>query len=251
MLAPHAKLRAAIVPAPAENASGQLADHAHAQPSPARLSWARLLKRVFDIDIEHCPNCAGRLKIIAAIEAVPADTGFVGTFTTSTPESVLRHKRALYAISIDEPLIPPAGAAIDVPLTFKRCHQGVAPGCPVTPELEQWGYDPATHLLHHTASGKCVNISGARVDAGSPIILYPCSGAANEKWTIVERAGSPIWSIKSELTAMCLHALTGRVERRDLAMAKATTLVQMPCDGSDAQRFTDIDANWPQRNRPR
>ena len=23
------------------------------------MSWARLLKRVFDIDIEHCPNCGG------------------------------------------------------------------------------------------------------------------------------------------------------------------------------------------------
>jgi len=32
------------------------------------MSWARLLKRVFDIDIEHCPNCGGSLKIIAAIE---------------------------------------------------------------------------------------------------------------------------------------------------------------------------------------
>ena len=42
---------AALVPAPAENASGQSADHAHAQPSPARMSWARLLKRVFDIDL--------------------------------------------------------------------------------------------------------------------------------------------------------------------------------------------------------
>ena len=34
----------------------------------ARMSWARLLKRVFDIDMEHCPNCGGALKIIAAIE---------------------------------------------------------------------------------------------------------------------------------------------------------------------------------------
>jgi len=33
------------------------------------MSWARLLKRVFDIDIEHCPQCGGSLKIIAAIEA--------------------------------------------------------------------------------------------------------------------------------------------------------------------------------------
>ena len=64
MLAPYAKLRAAIVPAPSENES---ANHAHAQPSPARLSWARLLKRVFDIDLEHCPECGGSLKIIAAI----------------------------------------------------------------------------------------------------------------------------------------------------------------------------------------
>jgi len=35
------------------------------------MSWARLLKRVFDIDIEHCPNCGGSLKIIAAIEHAP------------------------------------------------------------------------------------------------------------------------------------------------------------------------------------
>ena len=35
---------------------------------PHRIAWARLLKRVFDIDMQHCPNCgAGELKIIAAI----------------------------------------------------------------------------------------------------------------------------------------------------------------------------------------
>ena len=34
-----------------------------------RLSWARLLKRVFEID--HCPNCGGELKIIAAILEQP------------------------------------------------------------------------------------------------------------------------------------------------------------------------------------
>ena len=33
--------------------------------------WARLLKRIFDIDVEHCPNCGGALKIIAAIEDPP------------------------------------------------------------------------------------------------------------------------------------------------------------------------------------
>ena len=40
-----------------------MSPHAHAQGAPTRLSWARLLKRVFDIDIEHCPNCGGSLNI--------------------------------------------------------------------------------------------------------------------------------------------------------------------------------------------
>ena len=34
---------------------------------PVRLSWAKLLKRVFEIDMDHCPNYGGQLKIIAAI----------------------------------------------------------------------------------------------------------------------------------------------------------------------------------------
>jgi hypothetical protein len=35
---------------------------------PGRISWARLLKRVFDIDRQHRPDCGGgELKIIAAI----------------------------------------------------------------------------------------------------------------------------------------------------------------------------------------
>jgi hypothetical protein len=69
VLAPHAKLRAAIVPSPADDSTEHAAEHAH--HTPARMSWARLLKRVFDLDIERCPNCGGRLKIIAAIEDPP------------------------------------------------------------------------------------------------------------------------------------------------------------------------------------
>ena len=67
VLAPNAKLRSKIVPTPAERATTEPpTDHAQGQGETPRLSWARLLKRVFDIDIEHCPNCGGSLKIIAA-----------------------------------------------------------------------------------------------------------------------------------------------------------------------------------------
>jgi len=38
---------------------------------PVRLSWAKLLKRVFEIDMAHCPNCGGELMIIAAIVEQP------------------------------------------------------------------------------------------------------------------------------------------------------------------------------------
>jgi hypothetical protein len=34
-------------------------------------SWDRLLKRVFQIELEHCPNCGGELKIIAATFEAP------------------------------------------------------------------------------------------------------------------------------------------------------------------------------------
>jgi hypothetical protein len=32
------------------------------------MSWARGLKRVLGIDIDHCAGCGGKLKIIASIE---------------------------------------------------------------------------------------------------------------------------------------------------------------------------------------
>ena len=46
------------IPNKQQQATAPACDHA-----PARLSWARLLKRFFDIDIEHCPNCGGSLNI--------------------------------------------------------------------------------------------------------------------------------------------------------------------------------------------
>lgn len=63
------------------------------QSRPHRISWARLLKRVFDIDMPHCPNYgAGELKIIAAIMERPVI------------EKILNHL-------VPDPHLPPGGPA--------------------------------------------------------------------------------------------------------------------------------------------
>ena len=71
VLAPNAKLRAQVVPQepelPAHAAPPAECEATCAHHRPLRLSWAKLLKRVFEIDMAHCPNCGGELKIIAAI----------------------------------------------------------------------------------------------------------------------------------------------------------------------------------------
>lgn len=76
VLAPNAKLRPLVVPqgppaqaqATTEAAAAAGCEVETVQARPHRISWALLLERVFDIDMQHCPNCAaGELKIIAAI----------------------------------------------------------------------------------------------------------------------------------------------------------------------------------------
>ncbi len=70
-----ATLRALVVPQGPEPAA-QAAPPAECEATcahrrPVRLSWAKLLERVFDLDLEHCPNCGGEHKIIAAILEAP------------------------------------------------------------------------------------------------------------------------------------------------------------------------------------
>ena len=75
VLAPNAKLRALVMPRAPEDATGEsklpATESGCTHSRPARISWAQLLKRVFEIDMAHCPNCGGQLKILAAILEAP------------------------------------------------------------------------------------------------------------------------------------------------------------------------------------
>jgi hypothetical protein len=63
-LAPHSHLRGAILPTPRQ----QGLDEPEACPTSPRWSWARLLQRVFALDMATCPFCQrGVLRLIAVI----------------------------------------------------------------------------------------------------------------------------------------------------------------------------------------
>ena len=88
-LAPHSHLRGAIIPTPRQ----QGVDEEATDTRSPRWSWARLLKRVFALDMAHCPWCQrGALRIIAAI----------------TQGEVIRKILQHLKLAVDPPLIAPA-----------------------------------------------------------------------------------------------------------------------------------------------
>ena len=71
VLVPSAKLRALVVPAGEQGEGAARQDSEPYEPQnphrrTSRIGWARPFKRVFEINMEHRPNCGGGLKIITA-----------------------------------------------------------------------------------------------------------------------------------------------------------------------------------------
>jgi len=73
VLAPACPDRAKIVPGPSELPQTEGCEHgAPSGRRVHRVSWARLLVRVFQYDVRVCPSCSGRMKVIAALTAPSA-----------------------------------------------------------------------------------------------------------------------------------------------------------------------------------
>jgi hypothetical protein len=106
-LAPHSKLRTAIIPTPRQRGI----DGDALKTGTPYCDWARLLGRVFDLDMATCSFCRrGSLRIIAAI----------------TQESVMtRILRHLQLASVSPP-IAPARLRQEI-LVFDEAHASVGP----------------------------------------------------------------------------------------------------------------------------
>jgi len=66
ILAPNARLRSRIVPKVKTGMT--ITDAEKRVVTPQRIAWAKLLKRVFDIDISKCGMCQGQVKVIASVQ---------------------------------------------------------------------------------------------------------------------------------------------------------------------------------------
>jgi hypothetical protein len=51
---------------------------------PRRMSWAELMKRVFSLDVLECPECKGRMKVIATITEPEVVRKFLGSIDLPT-----------------------------------------------------------------------------------------------------------------------------------------------------------------------
>ena len=72
VFAPNNKHRVQVTPAKRGKGNKVKVPNESPDPTPAErhasMTWAQRLKRVFNIDIETCPECGGAVKVIACIE---------------------------------------------------------------------------------------------------------------------------------------------------------------------------------------
>jgi len=66
LFAPNARHRRLVVPGPAPAPVSEGADQG-ATPTRAQMTWARRLRRVFDIDISRCARCSAAVRVLAVI----------------------------------------------------------------------------------------------------------------------------------------------------------------------------------------
>lgn len=87
---------------------------------------------------------------------------------------------------------------------------------------QDWWYDSATQTLHTALSqDRCVDVPSADYKAGAGLILWNCSGAANQKFVPQSGTIRP-----ASATSLCL------------TLASATDQVKLQsCNGSASQRF--------------
>ena len=67
VFAPHCKYRSLVTPEHSDKTNKTSRTEQKKAKKSYSMGWAKMLKRVFDIDIQTCLKCGGQIKIISAI----------------------------------------------------------------------------------------------------------------------------------------------------------------------------------------
>jgi len=103
VLAPHAKDRDKIVPQVEKKENENSSRDKESISTKYRLTWAALLSRTFNLDLERCSLCGGKMKVITAV---------------TDPDSVRRYLEGT-GQTADLPLLLPARASPQTELDFE------------------------------------------------------------------------------------------------------------------------------------
>ena len=68
VFAPHFRYRSLVIPAFSDKTDRTSQTEQKKQKKSYSIGWAKILKRVFDIDIQTCLKCGGQIKVITAIQ---------------------------------------------------------------------------------------------------------------------------------------------------------------------------------------
>jgi len=96
IFAANSRFRSEVAP----GRRGRKSDQLEKTPTESRraMGWAKRLKRVFNIDVEVCRHCDGRVKVLACIEEQPVIDQILNHLdreeTWFTPMSLLSEGRA-------------------------------------------------------------------------------------------------------------------------------------------------------------
>ena len=153
----------------------------------------------------------------------------------------------IFSVSYDRPLEADRGAAAGIQPLIARCP--LFSGCVLGPDSSEahWTLDGDTHRIVHRGSDLCLDVRNNAGAVDSDLVLWPCNGAASQKWT--KRAiTNQHYAIVNDASNLCasvtpVRRITGALRSFE-AIDSARPMTLQPCTNSDAEIFSGTDSSF-------
>jgi hypothetical protein len=94
-----------------------------------------------------------------------------------------------------------------------------------------------TFVMKSVSSGKCLDVSGASLDSGAPIVQWDCQGRTNQQWKFHYVATGNIHEIISVNSSKCMDV-------KGASLSNLAPVVQWGCSGGNNQHWqlTEVES---------